>query len=136
MKKKLTIKDFVTSINWQIGEGYEYCWECYGQNVCGLDWGKEDLSASAVMVYDTKTNKVYEMSVWDCRDEKTKVYRWIRPEYVKKHKQEAKRRGLKFDIAIDDVKYEETTPGKLLGHLKRLYKGKKPAVKRRRKVLD
>ena len=125
----MTIKDFILAVNYEIGEGYEYCWECYGQNVCGLDWGKEDLSASAAMVYDTKTHKVYEMSVWDCRDEKTKVYRWINPKYIKKQKREAKRRGVNLNIAIDDVKYQETTPGRLLGHLKRLYKRKKRVEK-------
>lgn len=124
----MTIKDFVTAVNYDIGEGYWFEWDCYGLYACGLNWDKEDLSASAVMIYDIGTHEVYEMTVWDCRDEKTRVYRWIKPEYVKKHRQEAKRRGLKFNVAIDDVKYEETTSARLLGHLKRLYKGKKPTA--------
>jgi hypothetical protein len=74
------------------------------------------------MIYDIETHEVYEMSVWDSQGEKIKVYRWIRPEYLKKYKKESKERRLKFNIAIDDVKYNETTPGRLLGHLKRLHK--------------
>lgn len=132
----MKIKDFMLAVNYEIGEGYEYRWECYGQNACGLDWGKENLSASAVMVYDTKTQEIYEMSVWDCSEEKTKVYRWIKPEYVKKHKKESKERGFKFNIAIDDVKYEETTPAKLLGHLKKLYKSKAKPKKSRKVWVD
>lgn len=136
MKKKVAIKDFVTAINWQIGSGYEYLWECYGPNASGLDWCRPDLSASAIMIYDTKTQEVYEMSVWDCLDEKTKVYRWIKPEYVKRHKKEAKERGFKFNIAIDKTKYEDTTPARLLGHLKRLYKSKASPVKTKRVWID
>lgn len=124
MKKSITIKDFVSIVNYQIGEGSEYLWDCYGPNACNLEWGKADLSASAEMIYDTKTWDVYEISVWDCRDEPTKVYRWIKPEYIKRHKKESKERGFKFNIAIDKIKYEETTPAKLLGYLKRLCKEK------------
>jgi hypothetical protein len=120
MKKSINIKDFVSAVNYQIGEGYEYQWDCYGLDAFGLDWCRIDLSASAAIIYDTKTQEVYEMSVWDCRD--CKVYRWIKPEYIKIHKKEAKSRGVKFNIAIDTTKYEDTTPSRLLGHLKRLRK--------------
>lgn len=129
----MKIKDFMLAIDHKIGEGYEYRWECYGLDACGINWEKPDFSASATMIYDTKTHEIYEMSVWDCREAKPKIYRWIKPEYVKKHKKESKERGFKFDIAIDDVKYEETTPARLLGHLKRLYKSKDP-IKRQKKV--
>lgn len=132
MKKKLTIKDFVTAVDYKIGEGYECQWDCYGFSASGLDWCRSDLSASAAIIYDTKTQEVYEMSVWDCRD--AKVYRWIRPEYIKRHKKEAKARGVKFNIAIDSTKYEETTPARLLEHLKRLYKRKAAPAKTTRKI--
>lgn len=122
MKKKLTVKDFVTAVDYKIGEGYEYQWDCYGLNASGLDWCRSDLTASAAIIYDANTQEVYELSVWDCLDDKTKVYRWIKPECIKKHKKEAKDRGFKFNIAIDKTKYEDTTPAKILGYLKRLHK--------------
>ena len=124
MKKSINIKDFVSAVNYQIGEGYEYLWDCYGENACGLEWVRSDLAASASIIYDTKTQAVYEMSVWDCRENRPKIYRWIKPEYIKKYKKESKERGLKFNIAIDKIKYDETTPTRLLGHLKRLCKEK------------
>jgi len=136
-KKKVTIKDFVTSINWQIGDGYEYLWNCYGHDACGLNWTRSDLSASAAIIYDAKTQEVYEMSVWDCLDDrKTKVYRWIKPECIKNHKKEARARGFKFNIAIDRTKYEDATPARLLGHLKRLYKRKSQPTKAKRVWID
>jgi len=120
MKKSITIKDFVSTVNYQIGEGYEYRWECYGSNACGLEWTRPDLAASASIVYDTKTQEVYEMSVWDCRESRPKIHRWIRPEYIKRHKKESKERGFKFDATVDNDKLVDTTPARLLGHLKRL----------------
>lgn len=119
MKKNITIKDFVTAVEYRLGEGAEYLWECYGLDSSILDWTKPDLSGSAGIVYDTKTHVVYEMSVWDNLNEK--VYRWIRPENIKKYKSEAKKRSFSFVLAYDRIKYENTTPAKLLNHLKRLY---------------
>jgi hypothetical protein len=125
MKKSITIKDFVSSVDYQIGEGYEYQWKCYGENAFGLDWTRGDLAASAIIIYDSKTWDVYQMSVWDCLNcDKPKIYRWIKPEYIKKYKKESKERGFKFDVAIDRIKYEDTTPARILGHLKRLHKRK------------
>ncbi len=136
MKKSVTIKDFVSAVDYQIGEGWEYLWDCYGPEACSLDWTRPDLGASAAIIYDAKTHEVYEMSVWDCREPRTKPYRWIRPEYLKAYKKESRERGFKVDFAIDRIKYEDTTPARILGHLKRLYKnkalGKKP--KRPKKV--
>ena len=124
MKTTIKLKDFISAIDYQIGEGYEYLWNCYGDyDVFGLDWGRDDLSASAVIIYNTKTQEVYELSVWDCLGE-TKPYRWVKPEYIKNHKKEAAERGFKFNIAIDRVKFIETTPAKILNHLKRLHKRK------------
>jgi hypothetical protein len=134
MKKSITIKDFVSAIDHQIGDGWKYLWECYGPEACSLDWCRPDLSASATIIYDTKTQEVYEMSVWDCRD--CKVYRWIKPEYIKRHKKEAMARGVKFNIAIDTTKYEGTTPARLLGHLKRLYKRRVSSFKPKKVWID
>lgn len=125
MRRSIKIKDFVLAVNYKIGDGYEYLWECYGPNACGLGWDKKDFSASAAIIYDTKTHDVYEMSVWDCRVEKTKVYRWIKPGYFKKYKKESKSRGFKFDIAIDDVKFEDVSPSSILKNLKILYNSRK-----------
>ena len=50
MKKSINIKDFVSSVDYKIGEGYEYRWDCYGQNACGLEWARSDLAASADII--------------------------------------------------------------------------------------
>ena len=116
MKKEITIKDFVSAIEYKIGEGNEYRWDCFGGDASMLDWVSADLSATASIVYDSKTHVVYEMSVWG-----RKIYRWIRPENLKRYKSECKKRGHSFVYALDKIKYEDTTPGKILAHLKRAY---------------
>ena len=122
MKTTIKIKDFISAIDYQIGEGYEYGWACYGENACGLDWERNDISASAAIIYDKKTQEVFEVAVWDYLGEETKPYRWIKHEYIRKHKNESISRGFKFNIAVDKVKFIEITPAKILGHLKRLHK--------------
>lgn len=115
----MEIKDFVTAVEYNLGDAAEFMWECYGNKACILCWEKTDGSGSAVMVYDYKNQTVYEIAVWD--DLSDKVYRWIRPEYLKRHKSEAKKKGFKFNVAYDNVKYEEVTPATILKKIKRLY---------------
>lgn len=123
MKTKITIKDFVTTVDFKINDGYKYGWDCYGPNSYGLGWQekrKEDW-VSAGIVYDAETHQVYEMSVWD----ENKVYRWIDPKFVKKVKKEYKEKNLNYKnlsykIAIDNIKYEDLSPTKILNRLKKL----------------
>jgi hypothetical protein len=67
MKTKITIADFIKKIDFEICEVFEYQWDCYGMNTYSIGWqekkGKSWVSAS--IVYSSKNQKVYEMSVWD-----------------------------------------------------------------------
>lgn len=122
VKKLISIKDFIIAVNYNIADGYEYLWDCYGSNASGLNWEKPDLSASACLIYDIKTHKAYEMSVWDCADNlNPNVYRWLNPEYLNAHKRECRSRGFKFNVAIDNIKYNDVNPTYLLDKLKKLY---------------
>lgn len=132
MKTKITIKDFVSAINFELSDTFHHQWECYGPNAYSLGWTRKDVNkednstefTTAGLVYDAETRVVYEMSVWD--EPNDKVWRWINPKYVSKVKQEYKKRSLNckklnFKVAIDETKYEDTTPTKILNVLKRLY---------------
>jgi hypothetical protein len=116
--KKITIKSFVQAIGFKLGEGYEYQWACHGPNAYGLGW--EGKSATAGIVYDTKSGVVYSMEVWDTLNDK--IYRWISPDHVKGVKNEYGERGLNFRVAIDKTKYEDVSPAKALSALKKLVK--------------
>lgn len=121
-----TIKDFSVAVRFGFDCGYEYLWSCYGRDACGLGWSKEDLSASAGIVYDEKTHEVYELSVWDCRNDV--VLRWIRNGFKAKYYRESRERGHDPRRAIDKTRFTEASPKECLALLKRLVR-RKPRVR-------
>ena len=123
MKKNITIKEFVTAIKFNLGDGFEYQWNCYGDHAYSIGWMKSDRTATASIIYDINSQKVYQMEVWD--ELNNKVYRWMRPEYSKVHAREARRRGINDKIAMDRVRYEELTPSKIMKILKTIYSRRK-----------
>jgi hypothetical protein len=123
MKKNVNIKDFMEAVKFKIDEGCKHQWDCFGPDACMIGWNKEDNSASAGIVYDSKIGLVYSMEVWDNLNDK--VYRWIRPEFTRKVKKEYASRGFKFSIAVDPIKYIETSPSNILKKLDTAFKRKK-----------
>jgi hypothetical protein len=100
----ITLKEFFEVTNYRISEGSDYCWECYGSNAYRLDaWNGDQNGHSHSIVFDTKTQEVYEVTSYDYRN--NRAYRLLNPDFVKKHKKEAKRRDVNFDEAWDDVNY-------------------------------
>lgn len=90
--------------NYRITEGSDYQWECYGPNAYTLDsWNGDQDGHSFSIYFDTKTQEVYEVQIHDYRNQR--AYRMINPEFVKKHKKEAKRREVEYKQAWDNVDY-------------------------------
>lgn len=90
--------------NYRITEGSDYQWECYGPNAYTLDsWNGDQDGHSFSIYFDTKTQEVYEVQIHDYRNQR--AYRMINPEFVKKHKKEAKRRAVEYKEAWDNVDY-------------------------------
>jgi len=102
----ITMKEWMELVDYKITEGSEYGWECYGSNAYCLDsWngvhGKGGYSFS--IVFSTKTQKVYEVSVCDYTNDR--AYRMIAEDKQKKHAKEAKELGVNLNEAWDDVDY-------------------------------
>ena len=102
----ITMKEWMELVDYKITEGGEYGWQCYGPNAYTLDsWngvhGKGGYSFS--IVFSTKTQKVYEVSMCDYTNER--AYRMINPDKIKKHNKEATSRNVNLDEAWDDVEY-------------------------------
>jgi hypothetical protein len=119
MKKNITIKEFVTAIKFNLGDGFEYGWNCYGDNAYSIGWMKADRTATASIVYDIANQKVYQMEVWD--ELNNRVYRWIDPRCAKAHANEARKLGINDKIAVDRVMFEEVSPSKIMNLLKAIY---------------
>ena len=118
----IEIKDFVTAVRFMLDCGYEYGWNCYGEESCGIGWTAADNKASSLMIYDARDGRVFEVSVWD--DEAHSVPRWIRKGFKAKHDREARLLNVDPDIAIDRVRYEDVSADEVLATLKRLVKRK------------
>lgn len=102
----ITMREFMELIDYKITEGSSYLWNCYGHNAYCLDsWngvhGKGGYSID--IVFSTKTQKVYEVSVCDYTNDR--AYRMINPAYIKKFNKENIIRGLDRNCAWDYVKF-------------------------------
>lgn len=100
----ISLKQFMETVGYRITEGGEYGWQCYGSDAYHLDsWNGEPDSHSFCIVFDTKTQAVYEAQAHDYAN--NRAYRLINPDYAKANKKEAKRRGVSRREAWDDVDY-------------------------------
>jgi len=101
----ISIKDFMECVQYKITSGDEYCWQCYGPNARSMDYwnDKHDGGITVCMVYDTKTQMVYQMEAWDYT--KNREYRWVHPDYREAIEAEAKRRGVDHAESIDGNKF-------------------------------
>jgi hypothetical protein len=100
------MKEWMELVDYRITEGSEYGWQCYGPNAYTLDsWngvhGKGGYSFS--IVFSTKTQKVYEVSMCDYTNDR--AYRMIAENKQEKHRKESEMRNVNLNEAWDDVDY-------------------------------
>jgi len=129
MRKSIEIRDFSVAVGFRFDCGYEFLWDCYGPEACGIGWTKDDLSASAGIVYDAKTHVVYEMSVWDTAN--NIVLRWTRRGFGARRDRESRERGHDPRIAIDKTRFRDSNPDECLSLLQKLVR-RRPSEKRRK----
>lgn len=90
--------------DYKITEGSDYQWQSYGHDAYMLDsWNGEQDGHSFTVIFDTKTQTVYEVQAHDYINQR--AYRMINPDFQKKNKKEARKRGVDRDMAWDDVNY-------------------------------
>jgi hypothetical protein len=100
----ITLKEWMEVVGYRITEGSDYQWECYGANAYCLDSWNGDIDGHSFSIYfDTRSQEVYEVQIHDYVN--SRAYRMINPEFIKKHKKEAKRRQIEFKEAWDDIEY-------------------------------
>lgn len=102
----ITLKEWMEVVGYRITEGSEYGWRCFGDNACTLDsWNGEQDGHSFSIIFDTKTQEVYEVQAHDYRNQR--AYRIIHPSYKTAFDKEAGERGSFKDEAWDDVYYTD-----------------------------
>jgi hypothetical protein len=99
----LTIKEWMELVDYRITEGSTYGWQCFGHNAYCLDsWNGNHDGHSFTIIFDTKTQEVFEVQAHDFRNDR--AYRIINPNYAPKHMLEVAGRGVD-DVAWEDVNY-------------------------------
>ena len=104
----ITIRDFMESVGYRITEGSEYCWQSFGPDAYQLDsWSGEQDGTSVTIVFDTRTQTVYQMEAHDYSAERS--YRWTHPDYQKAFREESQQRLSEdyLDVAWDHVKFTD-----------------------------
>lgn len=102
----ITLKDFMECVEYKISETAEYLWACYGPNAMSMDYwnDRNDFGGVSInIVFDKKTQRVYEMQAWDYG--LSREYRWIEPDVKDIMKAESNQRGIPFGTSIDDRKF-------------------------------
>ena len=100
----ITLKEWMEIVNYRITEGSAYGWQCYGADAYMLDsWNGEHDGHSFTIIFDTKTQIVYEVQAHDYVH--NRAYRMINEDFRKKNKKEARRRDVNRNEAWDDVRY-------------------------------
>lgn len=100
----ITLKEWMEIVNYRITEGSAYGWQCYGHDAYMLDsWNGEHDGHSFSIIFDTKTQVVYEAQAHDYVH--NRAYRMINEDFRKKNKKEARRRSVNKDEAWEDVRY-------------------------------
>ncbi len=102
----ITLKEWMEVTGFRVTEGSDYLWNCYGSNAYRMDsWNGEQDGYTASIVFDTRTQEVYEVSAYDYQ--RNRAYRLINPDYIERHRNEAADQGVNFDEAWDDVNYTD-----------------------------
>jgi hypothetical protein len=100
----ITVKQFMETVSYRITEGGSYGRQCYGDRAYALDsWNGEQDGYSFTMIFDTKTQEVYEVQAHDFR--LGRAYRLMNPLYEKSHREEAGNRESPWDEAWEGVNY-------------------------------
>jgi len=99
----LTVKEWMELVDYRITEGSAYTWHCYGHNAYCLDsWNGDHDGHSFTIIFDTKTQEVFEVQAHDFRN--SRAYRMINPDYAQVHTKETTTRGA-TDEAWEGVNY-------------------------------
>jgi len=100
----ITLKEWMEIVDYRITEGSGYQWQCYGPNAYCLDsWNGEQDGHSLSIIFDTKTQEVYEAQVHDYQ--RNRAYRLTNPDYLSDRDDEARARGVNKQEAWDDLEY-------------------------------
>lgn len=100
----ITLKEWMEVVNYRITEGSDFMWDCYGPNSYSLDsWSGSQDGHSFTVIFDTKTQVVYEVQSHDYRAQR--AYRLVNPDFASERNIESADRNVALNEAWDGVDY-------------------------------
>lgn len=100
----ITLKEWMEVVEYRVTEGSNYMWDCYGPDSYSLDsWDGDHDGSSFTIIFDTKTQVVYEVQSHDYRNQR--AYRLCNPDTQLVMEIEAGNRGINKKQAWDEVDY-------------------------------
>jgi hypothetical protein len=100
----ITLKQWFETVDYRITEGADYTWRCYGPHAHVLDsWNGEQDGQSFSVVFDTKTQEVYEVQAHDYQ--RGRAYRWFNSGCQQRFEDECKTHNSVEDEAWEGVSY-------------------------------
>ncbi len=101
----ITVKDFLETIDYQITEGWDYQWHCFGSDAYGLDYHDSTHERCGLsIIFDKKDQTVYSAEAHDYVNDRS--YRLLHPDFAQAHKDECVKKGID-DIAYENVKFTD-----------------------------
>jgi len=100
----ITLKEWMEVVEYRITEGSNFMWDCYGPDSYSLDsWSGEQDGNSFTVIFDTKTQVVYEVQSHDYKNQR--AYRLCNPDFKSERDTESTDRNVALNQAWDDVNY-------------------------------
>jgi hypothetical protein len=100
----ITLKEWMEVVNYRITEGSNFMWDCYGPDSYSLDsWNGSQDGHSFTVIFDTKTQVVYEVQSHDYRTQR--AYRLVNPDFASERDIESTDRNVSLNQAWDEVNY-------------------------------
>ena len=100
----ITLKEWMEVVNYRITEGSNFMWDCYGPDSYSLDsWSGSQDGHSFTVIFDTKTQVVYEVQSHDYRTQR--AYRLVNPDFQSERDIESTDRNVSLNQAWDEVNY-------------------------------
>lgn len=99
----MTLKQIIEACEYRICGGADYQWHCYGPNARFLDFSDRDGTECIDVVFDVKTQTVYEISMvvpgYD------QAFVWRNTDHEDAYQTECKERNVVPNRAWDNVEY-------------------------------
>jgi len=117
----ITLNEYLEASGYKISGGGEYCWTCYGFDAHYIDCANEELKCTSSIVFDTKTQIVYEVEVWD--ELNSRDYVWRNPSHLDSYNKEYTNRNQLNKYVSEHPAIELDLSEDMLEKLTAIFKG-------------